>query len=169
MTNIYIVSHCVLNIGSKVKHVTNEDYEREENSRKRFLEKIISSGGQLIQLPCPEFLLLGAKRNGHARCQFDNPFFKQMSRDILKPYIMQIEEYIQNSSEYNICGIVGINGSPSCGIDFSYDAYSPEGEAEISQTKKPFSNQSKGVFMEILEQMLNEKGIEIEFLAINSF
>lgn len=169
MTNIYIVSHCILNTSSKVKHIINSDYINEENSRKRFLDKIINESGQIVQLPCPEFLMYGANRNGFARCQFNNPFYKENCKEILKPYIMQIEEYVSNQKDFSICAIVGINGSPSCGIDFSYDAENPEGEAELAKNKTPFMNNKKGVFMETLEQMLREKNIEIKFIPINQF
>lgn len=82
---------------------------------------------------------------------------------------MQIEEYVSNQKDFSICAIVGINGSPSCGIDFSYDAENPEGEAELAKNKTPFMNNKKGVFMETLEQMLREKNIDIKFISINQF
>lgn len=169
MKKIYVVSHCVLNTFSKVKHIVNKDYIDEETSRKRFLNKIINEDNMIIQLPCPEFLMYGINRNGFARSQFDNVFFKEKCREILKPIILQIEEYLSSEKDDFTIEIIGINGSPSCGVDFSYDAKNAEGEAELSKNKVSFMNNNKGIFMEILENMLKEKDINLKFIPINKF
>ena len=64
MKNILIVSHCILNNASKV--VQDETLlEKEYSERNELLSSVMSKGVQMIQLPCPEFMMYGAKRWGH--------------------------------------------------------------------------------------------------------
>ena len=40
---------------------------------------------------------------------------------MLLPIVMQLEEYAAYPDRYDILGVYGINGSPSCGVDYTYD------------------------------------------------
>ena len=51
MKKIIFVSHCILNIASKVIMYTPEDMEAEEALRKKFMHLAIDNDIQLIQLP----------------------------------------------------------------------------------------------------------------------
>lgn len=70
---LLLVSHCILNVRSKIQYAVEFETEEERN-RKAFLKKVIEEDIQLIQLPCPEFLMYGGRRWGHSSEQFDNPF-----------------------------------------------------------------------------------------------
>ncbi len=69
----------------------------------------------IIQLPCPEITYYGVKRWGHVKDQFDTTHFRKHCRQLFSIYLEQIEEYINNG--YEILGIVGIEGSPTCGVN----------------------------------------------------
>lgn len=71
---IIFVSHCILNTASKVVLYNQEEIDAEEALRKKFMYKIIDKEIMVVQLPCPEFTLYGARRWGHVSNQFDNPF-----------------------------------------------------------------------------------------------
>ncbi|MBQ6126724.1 MAG: hypothetical protein IJI77_06875 [Erysipelotrichaceae bacterium] len=92
MKKIVFVSHCILNTASKVVLYNREDIDAEEKLRLQFLQKALDKGVQIVQLPCPEFTLYGAKRWGHVSDQFDNPFFRKHCRKILEPVIDQLKE-----------------------------------------------------------------------------
>ena len=168
MGKIYVVSHCILNTFSKTLHDMSEDYTAEENARLAFLETAKKEGAMLIQLPCPEFLMYGGDRWGHSRSQFDNPFYRENCRKILAPFVMQIEEYSRMGG-FSI-EIVGIDGSPSCGVSRSFDAESYGGEMsrkDFSQRLKTgFLAEKPGVFMEVLSSMLTEKDMDITFKTL---
>ncbi len=70
----------------------------------------------LLQLPCPELTLYGSIRWGHVKEQFDNVFFRAHCRRILEPLVEQLAEYAAHPERFRILGIVGIDGSPSCGV-----------------------------------------------------
>ena len=65
MQDIIFVSHCVLNIASKVVMYNEAEMAAEEDLRRRFVSKAVSQGVQLVQLPCPEFIMYGSRRWGH--------------------------------------------------------------------------------------------------------
>ena len=164
MKKIVFVAHCILNIASKVVMYDKEEMDAEEALRKEFMHKAIDNDIQLIQLPCPEYTLYGAKRWGHVSDQFDNIFFRKHCRKILEPVIDQLIEYLENEDMFEVLGFVGIDGSPSCGVDYTccgnwYGSFGKREDlektlADCSMVKKP------GVLMAVLMDMLEEAGVK---------
>lgn len=163
MKKIVFVSHCILNIASKVVMYDKEEMDAEQALRKEFMHKAIDNDIQLIQLPCPEYTLYGARRWGHVSNQFDNVFFRKHCRNILEPIIDQLIEYLQNDDMFEVLGFVGIDGSPSCGVDYTCcgNWYGSFGSREdLEETLKDCSMVKKpGVLMAVLKEMLEEKGL----------
>lgn len=171
LKKIVFVSHCVLNTGAKVAEAIKGEVTEEELCRKRFLYKAIEEDIQIIQLPCPEFNLYGAKRWGHSKEQFDNPFYRDSCRNMLKPYLLQMKEYINNGERFQVIGVIGIEGSPSCGVNLTYCG---EWGGELSSNPNLKTlledigpKKEKGVFMEVLEELLKENGLTINFLGLS--
>ena len=160
MQKILFVSHCILNTAAKVVMFTDEEMAAEENLRRRFLKAAIDSGIQLIQFPCPEYTLYGANRWGHVSNQFDNPFFRRHCRELLLPYMDQLKEYADHGERFEVLGILGIDGSPSCGVDYTcYGNWfgSFEGRADLNQILATCRmGRGQGIFMQILQELLAE-------------
>ena len=160
MKKIIFVSHCILNTASKVVLYNQREIDAEEALRLKFVSTALNNGIQIIQLPCPEFTLYGSRRWGHVSNQFDNPFFRQHSRRILEPFIQQLKEYLSTDS-FEVLGLVGIDGSPSCGVDYTCEADwygSFEGRQGLQETldSARLVNR-KGIFMDVLSEMLKEE------------
>ena len=164
MKKIVFVSHCILNTAAKVVLYNQEEIDAEEDLRRRFLQKALDSGVQIIQLPCPEFTLYGSKRWGHVSDQFDNPFFRRHCRQILEPILDQLKEYLANQDRFEVLGIVGIDGSPSCGVD--YTCYGNclgafDGRSDLDETLSSVClDKGKGILMDVLSEMLKENGLQ---------
>lgn len=162
MKKIIFVAHCILNTASKVVLYNKEEIESEEALRLKFLDEAIKKGIQIIQLPCPELTLYGLKRWGHVSDQFDNPFFRRHSKNILIPIIDQLKEY-SNNDEIEILGIVGIDGSPSCGVDYTCKADwygSFDGRTDLEETLSKCSLvKANGIFIDELRKLLKEEGL----------
>jgi predicted secreted protein len=159
-----LVCHCILNCNSKV-----EGPCRRKGPLKEVLYPLIEKDYGIIQLPCPEMTYYGMRRWGHVREQFDNPYFRKHCRTILEPVITQVEEYLSNN--YRLDYIVGLNGSPSCGVDMSCSSEKWMGELSkwdsLESIKSSLSyKQVPGVFIEELINMLEEKSIEAEFVGV---
>lgn len=168
---IVFVSHCIINTASKVMKYNEDIDTQEESVRKQFLMESIENNIHFIQLPCPEFTLYGSNRWGHTKDQFDNPFFRDHCKNILTPIIQQMREYYKEKDKFEILGIVGINGSPSCGVTFTCNGkWGGEfsGNKNIIATLQTIQKkQDKGVMFEILEEMLIKEKMDIKIIGLN--
>lgn len=162
MQSILFVSHCILNTAAKVVLYNQAEIDAEEQLRRRFVGRALETGVQLIQLPCPEFTLYGAHRWGHVSDQFDNPFFRDHCRRILEPVLQQMEEYLACGERFEVLGVVGVDGSPSCGVDYTCTADwygSFDGRQGLDDTLASCQLVRRpGVFMRVLTEMLAERG-----------
>lgn len=96
--------------------------------------------------------------------QYDTPFYRRHCVEILRCYVDQIIEYSKNG--YRIEAIVGVDGSPSCGVNFTCEGYC----GGMIDREHPQSFQEvagQGVFIRELANMLKENGISLQFDAIN--
>lgn len=170
---ILFVSHCFLNDAAKLKNQNFEEQQSERAAKRSFLKYALDCDVELIQLPCPEFILYGSNRWGHAASQFNTSFFRKESRHLLEPFIMQIEEYLSHPERFEILGILGIDGSPSCGIHYTYDGNwggELNGNSNLAQSLHSLSKTDcPGIFMEIFQQILREHNLNIPFFSLETF
>lgn len=169
---ILIVSHCYLNEAVKLKNRSDAERIEERLVKRSFIREMITNDIEFIQLPCPEFIIYGSRRWGHAASQFDTPFFRCEARNMLKPVLMQIQEYYINPERFELMGILGINGSPSCGIDYTYD-----GDWGGEFTDRDCLNNilgtihcayKPGIFVQVLKEMLAEYQISLPFYSLEN-
>jgi len=156
---IIVVSHCLLNCNSKVEGLSVF------NGAHDVVRRITNEGYGIIQLPCPEMIMYGIKRWGHVKNQFDTPFFRSQCRSLLTPYIQQFKDYMENG--YSIDSIIAVNYSPSCGYDKTCISRQCGGNSnETGEYNVEIANE-KGVFIEILENMLKEENLNIKIIGLN--
>lgn len=130
----------------------------------RIVNKYVSTGTGIIQLPCPELTYLGLKRWGMTREQYDTPYYRRHCNNILIPYVDQIQDYVCNN--YIIEKIIGVDGSPSCGVNVTCLGYC----GGMLSGQKAYTSQEvseAGVFIRELSVMLKQRDITIPFDAIN--
>lgn len=173
MDKILVVSHCILNISSKVLSYNEAEQKTEAVHRKRLLEYVIENQIQLIQLPCPEFLIYGSRRWGHVKEQFEHPFFREQCRKMLEAVVMQLKEYASDPERFQLMGVVAIDYSPSCGYHATCkgDWGGELGGCPDLQRKIDSLSIGKepGVFMEELIKLLREAQLDIPILDLSSF
>lgn len=163
---VIIVSHCILNQNSVVF-----PYEREMKTFKKFIGDTLEENIGIIQLPCPEMNLYGLKRWGHVKDQFEHSGFINPCNQELEKFIDTIKDYKKNG--YEIVGIYGIKGSPSCGVsltcraDWCGEAGNYKSIEDISSRVKMV--QEMGIFMELLKKKLEDNKIEIKFYDVEDY
>lgn len=169
MRDILFVSHCILNPCSKVHTNDVEGMERERALAIKLINTALEKDISIVQLPCPEILMYGTRRWGHAKSQFDNTFFKDKCRELLAPILAQIIEYTE-SPKYQVIGVIGVDGSPSCGVNFTYDG---EWYGELcsnkslrAQIESIYKQEEKGVFMQMFADMLKENALDVNILSL---
>ena len=156
---IVLVSHCILNQNSVV-----HPCGRNMSNFKKLLTKIIGNNIGIIQLPCPEISLYGVKRWGHVKDQFNTPHFKKQSKKLIENIIDNVIDYKNNG--YEILGVIGIKGSPSCGVTVTClgNWYGEVGGWDMKNKLETLEEgKEPGVFMEILKESLIETGTDVEF------
>lgn len=169
MKSLIFLSHCILNKSSKVfcdEHGLDEEYK----IRNQLLKLILKKDIQVVQLPCPEFILYGSRRWGHVKDQFEHPFFKEQCKKMLSPIITQIIEYKSYPNDYNVIGIVSVEGSPSCGYKLSCRG-NWGGELESNLDLNNIINsvrisEEPGVFFETLSNLLQINNINVDILTM---
>ncbi|MGL5821850.1 MAG: CD3072 family TudS-related putative desulfidase [Sarcina sp.] len=132
---LVIVSHCVLNQNSVV-----EGLARAKGGFK-IVEELLSDGMGIIQLPCPELKLLGSKRKGQSKNEYDTKEYRALCGILFLPILDDLKAYRENG--YKIKKIIGINQSPSCSIT---------GE--------------RGIFMEEIFKLLEKNNFDLEYEEI---
>lgn len=171
MKRIIFVSHCILNTASKVEQ-DEAGLEGEYRERRHLMELVLEKDIQIVQLPCPEFQIMGSRRWGHVRDQFDNPFFRSRCREMLEPVLQEMEEYCSRPDRFRILGVVSVEGSPSCGHvltcrgdwrgEVETEDRFREIRADLKMTEEP------GVFIEVLEDELRARDLDIPVLSMDS-
>lgn len=159
-----MVSHCLLNTAAKVRRFKEKEGADEEKLRKQVLKKAVDEEIQILQLPCPEFDMYGASRWGHTYDQFDNAFYRQKCRELLAPVMLELKEYQAHPEEFCLAGVLGIDGSPSCGVKYTCrGGWGGEfGGRDLEPVLRDVRRtEGRGVFMEVLMEMLRENGLEI--------
>lgn len=163
--NIVIVSHCILNVNSKVEGLCEYG-----NISNRLIKYLIDNDYGIIQLPCPELTMYGIKRWGHVKEQFDNPYYRKHCRKLFEPILEQIEDYINNG--YKVKALIAVKGSPSCGHNLTCSSRSWGGEFINKESIDKIINDldtvnKPGIFTEEIEQMLIKKCIKINIIDID--
>ena len=149
MKNLLIVSHCILNNAAKVEQDEAELAE-EYKIREELMQLILKKDVQLLQLPCPEFIMYGSQRWGHVKNQFQHPFYME---------------------KFHVLGIVSVEGSPNCGYHLTCEG---EWKGEIGTDEKRIQDIQKslkmtgnpGVYMEVLEKELQKRNMEIPIVTM---
>lgn len=161
-----ILSHCILNQNSVVKG----EY-KDINIFLPFVKNLFENNIGILQLPCPETEYYGLKRWGHVKEQFCNVGYKKYIENRINDFVDNIKEYINNG--YEIIGVYGIAGSPSCGVNLTCSGdiggeISKYKDLEDINSKIKMTNES-GVFMETFKIILEENNININFYDVNDY
>ncbi len=161
---IILISHCLLNVNSKVEGINPFP-----GVHKELLQILVEKDYGIIQLPCPEMTYFGISRWAHVRDQFDFPAFREHCQKLFKPILHQIQDYSDNG--YHIEGIIFVEGSPSCGLtkvtkgENWKGVNSADGYAKLLEesTKIP----GKGIFVQELEKLLNQADFKINHYVLD--
>jgi len=162
---IVFLCHCILNCNSKVEGLSNY-----KGAQETFVNYLVANGYGLIQLPCPEITMYGIKRWGHVKEQFDSPYFRKHCQTIFLPIMEQIIDYV--NSGYTCKALIGIDGSPSCGVNHIPSSALWGGEVASkygleSKIKDLKTINAQGVFIEEIAKLLKKNQIWMDFIAID--
>ncbi len=105
---VALVAHCLLNANARVEGLASHAGVHP------LLAELTARGYGVLQLPCPEFTLLGGKRWGQTREQYDTPWFAAHCARLAGEVTDQVREH--RRCGVRVGPVVGVEGSPSCGV-----------------------------------------------------
>jgi len=158
---IVFVAHCILNANAKVEGLAL--YEGVHP----LVTRLAKNGVGIVQMRCAEMEMCGMKRWGQTREQYENPAFVAHCNRLARQTAASIEEYLRCG--YEVLGIVGIDGSPTCGVDSSasgrWGGEFASGEALLSAMESVTSSSVPGVHMRALMDVCAAR--KIRFTALD--
>ena len=156
---VVALAHCHLNVNTKVHGLAGY-----EGARTEVVEPYLREGIGIVQLPCPEASFLGMKRWGMTKEQYDTVAYRTHCELILQPVVDTLVELSADGCE--IVGVVGVDGSPSCGVSRTCVGYcGGEIERLFAEGDAPEARDSAepGVFIEVLRSLLAAADLDIAF------
>jgi predicted secreted protein len=157
---ILLVAHCILNQNSKIDACAYYPGTIQEAA-----QAVLDANVGIIQLPCPELFCLGLDRQVNEKTartveSEDTRVAKLMMekesiclcQSLVNNIIYQIDEYKKHG--FQITGLLGVNGSPTCGVDSTW--------AEDREYE------GRGIFIEMLQKEFQNRNIYINMVGIKA-
>ena len=158
---IILIAQCLVNPYCRV-HILGQNFPLSHELMNYLMEKRVG----IIQYPCPETTAMGLKRNPQGRQQYDNIFFRNHCKELLKVPMLMVREFIR--SNYRLVGYIGLENSPTCGIhwgEHKVNRYNTESPNPVEQPE-PDEPVLMGIMAEILSEELNKEGNYAPFLEL---
>jgi predicted secreted protein len=111
MSTVCYLAHCLLNANAKV-----DEGARCAGVYSRVVELLRRHGCIIRQMPCPELGFAGPRRFWAVREQYDTPAFRAHCKRLAGPVAAHIRADLERQ---NRVVIVGIDGSPSMGVELT--------------------------------------------------
>jgi predicted secreted protein len=144
---IIVVHHCLLNQNARAKGLA-----KSKGAIEKIIEKYKDRG--IYQIPCPELRFLGAEREPLTKSDYDVPAFREICRRIANEVAEDLKRFVE--AGYEIEAILGVEGSPSCGVTLTHIIKNDE-EREV---------EGEGILVEEMKKALKERGIKADYLGI---
>jgi len=150
MARVAFIAHCLLNQNAKVEGGALRPAVWEP-----VLEALREHGYEIRQMPCPELAYAGARRFWGVREQFDTPLYRRHCRRLAKLVAAVMAQHVEAGDEIVL---VGVDSSPTLGVDFTCSSPSWGGKPEIDEDESTYVPGS-GIFVEALDAELRARGL----------
>ena len=150
---IAIVAHCILNQNSRVLGLAERSGMITE-----IAEFLMRNDVGIVQMSCPELTHAGVSRKPQTKHQYNTAMFRSHCRKIAKEIVDQIQDYAKCGINTEI--VIGVDGSPSCGVSETSKGSSCENMPKHGRVK------GSGILIEQLRFAFKERKISIPFYGI---
>lgn len=142
---VVLVPHCALNQNARLATCAELPCAVAE-----LVQGLMDRGIGVVQMPCPELMLIGLDREHvQIRSALESRPARVALRQMARDLVYQIAEY--QKCGVKVLGVLGKNGSPSCGVEMTWRAeYGP----------------GSGAFIEELQAELKEQGINVPVVGM---
>lgn len=134
---VVFVPHCALNQNARVAKCAELP-----GSVTALFDGLMQREIGVIQLPCPELIVLGLDRGHfHIRSGLDSRPARRWLRRLARQVVYQIGQY--QACGVAVLGVLGKNGSPACGVEMTWrDKYGPGSGAFIEELQAELKAQA---------------------------
>ena len=151
---IALISHCLLNQNAKVYGLA-----RYPAQVPGIADMLAEYDYSVIQMPCPEMMAAGLRRWGAVKEQYNCYGYRRRYSELVSFTVDQIMDYAEEGYEIII---VGVDGSPSCGVDLTESHLNWGGSMmfydEIDTPRD--MPKAPGVFVELLLKEFEARGLK---------
>jgi predicted secreted protein len=149
---VVLVVHCILNHNARIDGCAYYPGPMTE-----IVEVLADAGVGIVQMPCPELDCLGLDRSGRIREGEDIGIREALLGEARAACQALVQGVMRDVMEYRkhgfaILGVVGNDGSPACGVDFTH---------YLDSGFQP----GAGAFVTMLREELERRGIALPFVA----
>ncbi len=148
----YLFSHCILNMNTRAPGISI--WSGAVLPILEVMEEIVD---RVHQLPCHEEYYMGSNRWWQVYNQYSHSLFREKSRLISESYVS-----LMKREGYSSVKVLGLGLSPTCGVRETQIDESWGGRPRDVDTTRNVGI-GKGVFMEVLESVLQENGFQALF------
>jgi len=149
---VVLVIHCILNHNARI-----DGCAWYPGAMTEIVQVLTEAGVGIVQMPCPELQCLGLDRSGRIRQGKDIGIRETLlgeaseaCRALAQGAMRDVLEYRKHG--FKILGVIGNDGSPACGVDFTH---------YVSSGFQP----GAGAFVIMLREELERQGIDLPFVA----
>jgi predicted secreted protein len=156
---IILICQCLVNPYCRV-HILGQNFPLSLEMTDYLLKRKVG----IIQYSCPETTAMGLMRNPQGRQQYDNIFFRDHCKELLKVPMLMVREFIKN--RYRLCCFIGLENSPTCGIHWGRHKVNRYGTESPNPAEQPGKDGPvlMGIMAEILSEELAQEHIQVPFL-----
>ena len=153
---VVFLAHCITNMNARMHQCTQVFAASATPLVKYCLDHDLG----MAVMPCPEFLVTGLGRDrdmpekDYLKQVLEEPVSRERIRKLAEQVVFQMKEYRYQG--FDIVGLIGNDGSPSCGVDITAFA-DPNNRFGPGQ----------GVFIQELRKLMKEAGIELPMKGID--
>ncbi|MFA6320608.1 MAG: hypothetical protein WCY36_01985 [Candidatus Omnitrophota bacterium] len=160
---IILIAQCLVNPYCRV-HILGQNFELS----RELVDNLMAKRVGIIQYPCPETTAMGLGRNPQGRQQYDNIFFRDHCKELLKIPMLMVREFVKNG--YRLVAFIGLENSPTCGIKWGKHKTNKHQAESPNPVDNPDPDEPvlKGIMAEILSDELEKSGINIPLLEFPS-
>ncbi len=142
---VVVLAHCLLNQNSVVYGLA-----KRKGMFIELLDFLDKRGFGVVQLPCPETTYAGLSRFWQSVEQYDNQGFREHCNKLTHCILSYLNALREGGVK--IVAIIGVKGSPSCGI---WETFSANWRGNPLESEKGSKVRGRGVFMRILLEELS--------------
>lgn len=150
MGRVAFIAHCLLNQNAKV-----EGGARTPSMWVPVLELLREHGYAIRQMPCPELAFAGARRFWGVREQYDTQVYRRHCRRLAKLVAAVMAQHVSAGDDVVL---IGVDSSPTMGVDFTPSAPHWGGKPDIGEDDSTLVR-GDGIFLEELKSELAERGL----------